>query len=228
MSSVKKKFYIANNNNTVSVINVTTDKKEHDINVGNDPEDVVFAGHHKIYVANRGSNTVSVINGTTNRKENDINVGEGPHRIAFDDSTNMIYVVNRDTVSVIDGSTDKVAAGVVFNVNPANSGQIRCNNEVYTTNAYGYVDAGTNCMAQPDRDFEFNTWVWSPLTNRNSSTPLDSSGNLTVNRYGIFTANFKPLPSRIPPEYWTLIITLILTSVIGFDLFCVWLVSLLV
>jgi hypothetical protein len=33
---------------------------------------------------------------------------------------------NPGTVSVIDGSSDKVAAGVIFNVNPANSGKIIC------------------------------------------------------------------------------------------------------
>jgi len=72
-------------------------------------------------------------------------------------------------------------------------------------------------MAQPRPDFEFNAWVESPLTNRNSSIPLDSSGNLTVNRYGVFTVNFKPLPPPIPPEYWTLIITVVVTTVIGWS-----------
>ena len=54
----------------------------------------------------------------------------------------MIYVTNffSNTLSVIDGSSDKVAAGVIFNVNPANSGKILCNNAVYPTNSYSYVD----------------------------------------------------------------------------------------
>ncbi|MGC2575404.1 MAG: hypothetical protein WA364_28185 [Candidatus Nitrosopolaris sp.] len=50
-------------------------------------------------------------------------------------------------------------------------------------------------MAQNGRGFEFNTWTESPLTNRNSSTPLEQSSdhpeNITVDRFGIFTANFK-------------------------------------
>lgn len=54
-----------------------------------------------------------------------------------------------------------------------------------------YIDSGTNYVAQNNNGFKFNTWTESPLTNRNSSTPLDSSGNLTVNRYGVFTVNFK-------------------------------------
>jgi hypothetical protein len=27
-----------------------------------------------------------------------------------------------------------------------------------------YVDAGKNCMTQPNKGFEFNTWVEIPLT----------------------------------------------------------------
>ena len=119
---------------------------------------------------------------------------------------------------MIDGSSDKVAAGVTFNVNPANSGKIVCNKAEYPTNTYVYVDVGTNCMVQPNKNFEFNTWVVSPLTNRNSSIPLDSSGNLTVNRYGVFTVNFKPLPPPIPPEYLYLIISVIVSSVIGWSI----------
>ena len=95
--------------------------------------------------------------------------------------------------------------GAIFNVNPSDSGVIKCNGTIYPTNTYIYVDSGTNCEAQPNKNFEFNTWVESPLTNRNSSIPLDSSGNLTVNRFGVFTVNFKPLPAgtqiTIPPDF---------------------------
>jgi hypothetical protein len=72
-------------------------------------------------------------------------------------------------------------------------------------------------MAQANKDFQFNNWAWSPLTNRNSSIPLDSPGNLTVNRYGIFTVNFKPIPPPIPPDYTLVIITVVVTTVIGWS-----------
>ncbi|MGC2681800.1 MAG: hypothetical protein WA323_08020 [Candidatus Nitrosopolaris sp.] len=99
--------------------------------------------------------------------------------------------------------TPNVAVGIIFNVEPPNSGKIMCDNVVYPTNTYLYVNDGTNCMAQPNKDFEFNTWAESPLTNRNSSVPLDSSGNLTLDRYGMFTVNFKPVPPliTIPSEF---------------------------
>jgi len=108
------------------------------------------------------------------------------------------------TVSVIDGSYDKVAAGVIFSLNPANSGKIICNSSPspLATNTYIYLDNGTSCIAKPRGDFEFNTWTESPLTNRNSSIPVESSispESITIDRYGIFTAKFKqphPLSSQ--------------------------------
>jgi len=203
------KIYVANaGSNNVSVIKGTSyPKKAYDIHVGITPMDMVFGltstktGYPKIYVANAGSNNVSVINSATDKKEpHDIPVGITPSRIAYDSITNVIYVINRDsnTVSVINGFSDNIAAGVILNVNPANPGRIICNNTQYPTNIYLYVDTGTNCIAQPNKGFEFNTWVESPLTNGNSSIPLDSSGNLTVNRYGRFTVSFKPVPPTIP------------------------------
>jgi uncharacterized membrane protein (DUF106 family) len=37
-------------------------------------------------------------------------------------------------------------------------------------------------------------------------------------RYGVFTVNFKPLPPPIPPEYSFLIITVIVTTVVGWSI----------
>ena len=67
---------------------------------------------------------------------------------------------------------------------------------------------------------EFNTWTESPLTNRNSSTPIGQSSDhpktITVDGYGIFTANFK-LPPHLTTEeltgYYTLIATVVSAAV---------------
>jgi len=118
----------------------------------------------------------------------------------FNTETGMVYVANQDsnTVSIIDGSSDKVAAGITLIIHPANSGKIICGTKECPTNIYLYVDVGTKCTAQHDKDFKFSGWVEN--LNTNSTIPLgDSSGNLTVNRYGTFTANFKPPPPTIPP-----------------------------
>ena len=181
------RIYVVNTgNNTVSVINGTNNKKQpYDIAVGTNPTSIA-ASNSKTYVVNTGNDTVSVINGTNNKKyPNDIAVGEVPTNIAVNPVTNMIYVVNTNsgTVTVIDGFSDKVAAGVTLNTHPANAGTIMCDKKEYPTNIYLYVDAGTSCTVQPNKGFEF---IGENL-NQNSTIPLgDSSGNLTVNRYGNF------------------------------------------
>jgi hypothetical protein len=71
----------------------------------------------------------------------------------------MVYVENSDTVSVVKGSDDNVAAGITFNVSPENSGNIICNKDAYTTNTYLYVESGTECYAKANKNFEFSSWV---------------------------------------------------------------------
>jgi hypothetical protein len=64
-------------------------------------------------------------------------------------------------------------------------------------------------VAQHGNGSEFNTWTESPLTNRNSSRPIEQTSghpeNITVDRYGTFTVNFKPAPPQtqvtIPPDF---------------------------
>jgi YVTN family beta-propeller protein len=194
-----------------------------------------------IYVANSGGNTVSEISTATGAYLRSISVGENPGYIAHNTKTGMFYVSNRasNTVSVINGFSSKVAAGVTFNVNPGNSGQVTCNNKEYPTNTYVFIDVGTKCTAQPHKDFEFDRWVEN--LNRNSTLPLntsaickspldsflcnlgirppdDPSAAFDVTRYGTFTANFKPLPPAIPPEYLYLVISVIVSSIIGWSI----------
>jgi hypothetical protein len=149
---------------------------------------------------------VSVISASSDKVISTISVGTHPSAIAVSNAyPTIIYVLNtppnrtnaspRQTVSVIDGSVDEVAAGVTFNIHPANSGSIWCKNKEYPTNTYLYVANGTNCIARPIKGFEFNTWIEG---NPNSSTPLNSSGNLTINRYGAFTVSFMPHPVEMP------------------------------
>ena len=164
----RKVIYVTNRgDNTVTAIDGTTDKVIRNITVGKSPTDIaVDSTDNKIYVANIDSNTVSVVNGRTYNKT-DINVGSNPFRIAYDSRTNMIYVVNRgsDSVSAIDASSNKVAAGVIFNVNPPDSGTIMCDNQSgtnqieYPINGYIYVDNGTRCTGQGKNNYDFDRWV---------------------------------------------------------------------
>jgi YVTN family beta-propeller protein len=204
------KIYVTNSgSNTVSVID-PTNKTVRNIPVGYSPTSLMVVLHKhdhnwedKIYVTNSGNNTVSVIN-ATKREVRVLPAGLNPEYIAYNNVTDMIYVVNEgsNTVSVIDGSSDKIAAGVTLKINPENSGSIWCNNKEYPTNFYLYIDNGTKCKGTPNRDFEFIDWLEN--LNQNSTLPLNasaiSSASFNVNRSGTFTANFKPLPTAMPPE----------------------------
>ena len=147
----KGKIYVANfDNNTVSVINASSDKGISTIPVGENPGDIaVNPSTNKIYVANLGSNTVSVISASSDKEISRIPVGENPGAIqASSVFPSLSYVLDKpinhtDTVSVIDDSVEKVAAGVTFNIRPANSGNVWCNNEEYPTNIYLYLVSGT-------------------------------------------------------------------------------------
>jgi hypothetical protein len=130
-----------------------------------------------------------------------------------------------------------VAAGVIFNIKPANSGDIWCNNKEYPTNVYLYVANGTKCIARADKDFEFNNWIEN--LDHNSTVPLnrstisdsplnsflsnlgmkpnDTSATFDVNRFGTFTANLKSVPPPIPLQYWIPLYGLIGSTIIGWS-----------
>jgi YVTN family beta-propeller protein len=246
--SSNTKVYVVNKvDDTVSVIqsdmNGTDIKEPNDIAIGPHPASVgilpppptnIVAGINKVYVANSGSNTISVIDVTNDKKElNDIRVGIAPTTMVFNRITGILYVLNSNTVSAIKASDDKVAAGITFNVSPGNSGNIVCNNANYPTNTYLYVEAGTECYAKANRDFEFSSWVQNLGHNSTitlnttafSDSPWDSlrrlfgatdkSTTFDINAFGTFTANFKPLPPPVPPEYWASLFTVVATAIIG-------------
>jgi uncharacterized membrane protein len=126
----------------------------------------------------------------------------------------MFYVPNRfsKTVSVIDGSIDKVVAL--------------------------YIPSGTKCIAEPNKGFEFSSWIEN--LNHNSTIPLntpsisnsplnsflstlgmkpnDTSATFDITRYGTFTANFKAIPPPIPPEYWIPLYGIIVSSIVGWSI----------
>jgi YVTN family beta-propeller protein len=196
-------------------------------------EDTIYGDN--IYVANAGSNTVSVINSTTNTVIKNITVGNAPFSI--DAHGDSIYVANyfSNTVSVIDSVTNEVVAGVKFDINPFEGGQIICNGLDAPINRYFYVSSGTECVAKPNNGFEFSSWtqnlaqnstitinastpsnsLWTPLLDIFGVKSNDPAANLTVNRFGNFTAYFRALPPPVPAEYWASLFTVVVTALVG-------------
>ena len=112
---VHKRLYVTNQfNNTVSVIDTTTNTVVGSITVPSLPLHIVHdPRNERMYVTNRGANTVSVIDITTNTVvSSPIIVGDRPTGIAYDDLVHKrMYVTNsvdNGTVSVIDTTTNKV------------------------------------------------------------------------------------------------------------------------
>ena len=104
---------------------------------------------------------------------------------------NRVYITNTgsNTISLINGYTDKVSVRLMFNINPTNAGEIRCNggrNNI-SGNSTSY-DRGQilQCVAIPERGYTFASW--SDLANNLNNNPLtfETSG------FGTLTANFKP------------------------------------
>jgi YVTN family beta-propeller protein len=233
-----KYVYVANTgSNTVSVISVQNNTKIKDIPVGKGPKDIAVVSS-KVYVANTGSNTVSVISVKNNTKIKDIPVGNWPIFVANYVEGKTIYVANAgsDGISVIDDVTDKVAAKIIFNINPPNSGNIICNNNLNSPlNQSFYVSSGMECIASPNKGFEFLSWAEN-LNNNSTITikrptyhnyfldsvldlfgvkPNDPAATLNVTQFGSFTANFKALPPPLPPEYWGTLFTVVASALVG-------------
>ena len=189
-----------------------------------------------------GPGRVSVINGTTHTKiEPDIKVGRFPMAMAvientFGNGKDTIYVANThdSTVSVIDGKANKVVAKVMFNTEPFDAGHIECDKLIAPTAQQFYVWSGSKCIAKPNQGFEFVSWqenlegnstqllkfspppsIWEPILDLFHMNFDKPEATLNITKFGSFTANFKPLPSPIRPEYVATLFTVVATAFIG-------------
>ena len=170
-----KRIYVTNNaDNTVSVIDTTTNKvidtkpntPEIDpimVRVG--PEDIVYDPVNKrMYVGNHNDKSVSVIDTTTNTvldtnpntpEIDPIMVGDGPEGIAYDPMNKRMYVTNiRDgTVSVIDTTTNTVTSNpITVGDRPIDIAYDPVSKRMYVTNigpdTVSLIDTVTNTVIE--------------------------------------------------------------------------------
>ena len=110
------KVFVANSSdNTVSVINTSTNLVTATIAVDSLPDGLAPSPDGtKIYVSNRFANTVSVINTTTNSVSTTISVGTQPVGICVTPDGSMVYVANYfdGSVSVINTITNIVSTTI--------------------------------------------------------------------------------------------------------------------
>ena len=213
-------------------------EKNSQIDVGELPSaiDINYATN-TVYVANSYSNSVSVINGSDNTKiGEDIAVETRPYAIASNYVTNTVYIANSGSgsVSVIDSLANKVVAGIILHVSPFNSGYIECDRLISPISQYFYVWSGAECIAKPNKGFEFLSWEENLENNSTrvlqvspSASPLDAiadffniksdepESKLNITNFGSFNANFMEPPSPVPTQYWTGLYTVVISSIVG-------------
>jgi uncharacterized membrane protein (DUF106 family) len=56
---------------------------------------------------------------------------------------------------------------------------------------------------------------WTTLLDTFNLKPTDPAANLTVNRFGNFTAYFRALPAPLLAEYWASLFTVVATAIVG-------------
>jgi YVTN family beta-propeller protein len=111
-------------------------------------------------------------------------------QITINPYENRAYITNTgsNTISIINGDSNEVAVTLTFNVNPPNTGEIRCNGVKDISGNSTSYDRGQilQCIAIPERGYAFASW--SELANDINSNPL----TLETSGFGTLTANFKP------------------------------------
>lgn len=235
-------MYVATEfNDSVSAIDMYTNKVVANIAVGKGPRDLsINPNSNMIYVAADRNDTVSVIDGSRNIVIANIRVGSSPSTIAINPKTNLVYIANEDskTVSILNGYTNKLISWVAFDINPSNSGHIICNGKEISTNQYHKVEFGALCTANNNNGFQFSSWTENLgrnssrtiLTSNVSSSPFnsllsaiglappDESASYSVSKYGNFTANFQTSPPPLPPEFWVPLYGIIVSTLVGWSI----------
>lgn len=199
-----------------------------------------------IYVSDSLRNLIQVISGTNGTIIDEIPVGKSPMKMVLNSKNDVIYVSNADSnsISTIDASSGKLLVpGIVFNINPPNSGNIQCKTGNIATNQYVRISDGEKCEAVSNRGFEFSNWVenldknstrvvsfipktdywYTPvekfIKSIANSLGVETSNNeaATLNelRSGNFTANYEMVSPPLPPEYWATLSSFVLTTIIG-------------
>jgi len=150
--------YITNQvDNTVSVIDISTNTVVKTIPVGSVPNGVaVSQDNSKVYISNFGSDNVSVIDASSNTVTATIAIGSRPSGIAISPNGSTVYALNvgnnlnNGTVSVIRTSDNLVVTTITVQEQPTAVVVSPDNKWVYVTNfrsnTISIIDASTNSV----------------------------------------------------------------------------------
>jgi YVTN family beta-propeller protein len=139
--------YITNSgDNTVSVIDTTSNTVTATIGVGINPFGVaVTRDGRKVYVTNGSDNTVSVLSTATNTVTATIGAGLTPQGVAVTRDGSTVYVTNQGsgTVSVIDTASNTVTATIGVGRTPQGVAVTPDGSKVYVANFPSSLGSGT-------------------------------------------------------------------------------------
>jgi len=184
---------------TLSVIDGSNNKEIKLIPVGSYPTSLYAnPDTQMIYVTNFGSGTVSIINGSINKRITDITLGGSPYAISYNPNTNILYVTNWSSKTISEIFKTDLLDGISFNIDPSNSGNVKCNYISIQNGDYIRYSNGTvlDCKVNTNSGFEFSSWRsdFFPLNSNNTDTTFKISG------YGNITANFVPATPIFEPK----------------------------
>jgi YVTN family beta-propeller protein len=217
------RVYVTNYySNTVSVIDGGTNTVMDTIGVGANPSSIAINPQtNKLYVTNYGSNTVSVIDGGSDRLLANIGVGSFPYKAYYNPKTQIISVLNVGSKTISEIKDTHLLAGITFNVNPSNSGQIDCNGNTISDVDYErfYVGSEIICKARPSSDYAFKSWS----TNLPLKSSTSSIASINSSDYGNVTANFQiPVEITLPKAYWeqlyVVLISIMVPAIAGWSI----------
>lgn len=146
--------YIPNQwNDTVAVVNTSTNTIVNTITVGSSPfGSAVSPDGARVYIVNKDSNTVSVINTATNTVIATINVGTAPYCAVVSPDNSKVYVTNygSNSTTVINATTNTVITNVTVGWHPRGIAVAPNGSKVYVANWDGdsvsVINASSNTV----------------------------------------------------------------------------------
>jgi YVTN family beta-propeller protein len=130
-------FVASHESNSVSAIDLATNKVLRTIPVSRSPHSVaVSPDGHRVLVAGYDANTADLIDARTMRRTGPVRVGDAPQCVLFARDSVHAYVVNEgdNTISVLDGRTGKVTATVEVGRSPRTAAVSPDGRLAYVTN----------------------------------------------------------------------------------------------
>jgi YVTN family beta-propeller protein len=163
-------------NNSVSVINTSTNTVSATVPVGLGPIGVAFnPDGTKAYVTNGGSNNVSVIDTATNSVTASVPVGEAPFGVAVNPDGTKVYItkatMSHETTDF--GDDGSITNSTIEEINPDYISVIDTVTNIVTTVPVGGVPVGI--AVSPE-----GTKVYVTVVYGNESTARSTPGNISV------------------------------------------------